>query len=212
MQQSFPRLGLLEAAVEGLSEAPAVALLGARQVGKTTLAAQVVAVWHGPSTVFDLEVAATREALSATPERVLRACEGLVVPDEMQRMPGLFEALRPICDDHTRKAVFLLLGSASWDLIKGTSERWPGAFSSWTWAAFRLPRWGRRSRTGCGCAAGSRGRIWPGRPRPGPAGWSRSRVRSWSGTCRGWARRCRPRHWVASGGYWRITAGGLERR
>ena len=126
MQQSFPRLGPLEAAVEGLSEAPAVALLGARQVGKTTLAAQVAAVWHGPSTVFDLEVAATREALSATPERVLRACEGLVVLDEVQRMPGLFEVLRPICDDRTRKAAFLLLGSASWDLIKGISETLAG--------------------------------------------------------------------------------------
>ena len=126
MQRSFPRLGPLEAAVEGLSEAPAVALLGARQVGKTTLAAQVASAWNGPSTVFDLEVAATREALSATPERVLRACEGLVVLDEVQRMPGLFEVLRPICDAPDREAVFLLLGSASWDLIKGISETLAG--------------------------------------------------------------------------------------
>ena len=102
MQQSLARLGPLEAAVEGLSEAPAVALLGARQVGKTTLAEQVAAVWNGPSTVFDLEVAATREALSATPERVLRECEGLVVLDKVQRMPGLFEVLRPICDAPNR--------------------------------------------------------------------------------------------------------------
>ena len=126
MQRSFPRLGPLEAAVEGFSEAPAVALLGARQVGKTTLAAQVASRWHGPSTVFDLEVAATREALSATPERVLRECEGLVVLDEVQRMPGLFEVLRPICDAPDREAVFLLLGSASWDLIKGISETLAG--------------------------------------------------------------------------------------
>lgn len=116
----------MEAAVEGLSEAPAVALLGARQVGKTTLAAQVALAWNGPSTVFDLEVTATREALSATPERVLRECEGLVVLDEVQRMPGLFEVLRPICDAPDRKAVFLLLGSASWDLIKGISETLAG--------------------------------------------------------------------------------------
>ena len=126
MQQSLARLGPLEAAVEGLSEAPAVALLGARQVGKTTLAAQVASAWNGRSTVFDLEVAATREALSATPERVLRECEGLVVLDEVQRMPGLFEVLRPICDAPDRKAVFLLLGSASWDLIKGISETLAG--------------------------------------------------------------------------------------
>ena len=62
MQQSLTRLGPLEAAVEGLSEAPAVALLGARQVGKTTLAAQVASAWNGPSTVSDLEVTATRAA------------------------------------------------------------------------------------------------------------------------------------------------------
>ena len=126
MQQSLARLGPLEAAVEGLSEVPTVALLGARQVGKTTLAAQVATAWNGPSTVFDLEVTATREALSATPERVLRECEGLVVLDEVQRMPGLFEVLRPICDAPDRKAVFLLLGSASWDLIKGISETLAG--------------------------------------------------------------------------------------
>ena len=126
MQQSLTRLGPLEAAVEGLTEAPAVAPLGARQVGKTTLAEQVASAWNGSSTVFDLEVTATREALSATPERVLRACEGLVVLDEVQRMPGLFEVLRPICDAPDREAVFLLLGSASWDLIEGISETLAG--------------------------------------------------------------------------------------
>ena len=126
MRQSLARPGSLEATIEGLSEAPAVALLGARQVGKTTLAAQVASAWDGPSTVFDLEVADTREALSATPERVLRECEGLVVLDEVQRMPGLFEVLRPICDAPDREAVFLLLGSASWDLIRGISETLAG--------------------------------------------------------------------------------------
>ena len=105
---------------------PVVALLGARQVGKTTLAEQVASEWSGPSTVLDLEVATVREALSVTPERQLRQSEGLVVLDEVQRMPGLFEILRPICDDRNRKAVFLLLGSASWDLIQGISETLAG--------------------------------------------------------------------------------------
>ena len=103
-----------------------VTLLGARQVGKTTLARQVAASWPDPSTVFDLEVAATREALSATPERVLRDREGLVVIDEVQRKPELFELLRPICDDPGRRAVFLLLGSASLDLVQGVSETLAG--------------------------------------------------------------------------------------
>ncbi len=126
MQQSIDRSDLVAAVKVGLSEAPVVALLGARQVGKTTLAERVVSIWPGPSTVFDLEEAATREALSATPDRLLRSCEGLVVLDEVQRMPGLFAVLRPICDDRNRKAVFLVLGSASLDLIKGVSETLAG--------------------------------------------------------------------------------------
>ena len=126
MQQKIARQTLSDAVVRGLSEGPAVALLGARQVGKTTLARQVLSGWRGPSAVFDLEVAADREALSATPERVLRAGEGLVVLDEVQRMPGLFEVLRPICDDPGRRAVFLLLGSASLDIVKGVSETLAG--------------------------------------------------------------------------------------
>ena len=120
------RHALIDAVTVGLSEAPAVALMGARQVGKTTLAGQVASARRGPSTVFDLEVAADREALSAAPERLLRAGEGLVVIDEVQRMPGLFEVLRPICDDPGRRAVFLLLGSASLDLVKGVSETLAG--------------------------------------------------------------------------------------
>ena len=126
MQQYIARSSLLEAVAGGLSESPAVALLGARQVGKTTLARQVADEWPGSSTILDLEVATTREALSGTPERLLRSSEGLVVIDEVQRMPGLFEVLRPVCDDPDRKAVFLLLGSASWDLIQGVSETLAG--------------------------------------------------------------------------------------
>ena len=126
MQQYVERTELQSAVIESLSEAPVVALLGARQVGKTTLAGQVASEWAGSSTVFDLEVAATREALSMTPEKLLRESEGLVILDEVQRMPALFEILRPICDSQNRKAVFLLLGSASWDLIKGVSETLAG--------------------------------------------------------------------------------------
>ena len=126
MQQSIPRAALLAATAGGLSEAPAVALLGARQVGKTTLAEQAAAAWTGPVTLYDLEVAAMREALSATPERLLLGAEGLVIIDEVQRLPALFEVLRPVCDARDRNAVFLLLGSASWDLIKGVSESLAG--------------------------------------------------------------------------------------
>ena len=117
---------MLDAVSDGLREAPVVALLGARQVGKTTLARQVAAAWPGSTRILDLEVAAVREALAQTPEAVLRGSRGLVVVDEIQRMPALFATLRPICDDRSREAVFLLLGSASWDLIKGVSETLAG--------------------------------------------------------------------------------------
>ncbi len=126
MQQLIDRSNLLTAVSSGLREAPVVALLGARQVGKTTLAQQLAASWQGPSRILDLEVPAAREALTQTPEAVLRGNAGLVVIDEVQRMHGLFEVLRPICDDPQRQAVFLLLGSASLDLVKGVSETLAG--------------------------------------------------------------------------------------
>ena len=126
MRQLIARSDLLTAVSEGLQEAPVVALLGARQVGKTTLAQQVATAWPGPSRLLDLEVPAVREALARTPEAVLRHSDGLVVVDEVQRLPALFEVLRPICDDPDRRAVFLLLGSASLDLIKGVSETLAG--------------------------------------------------------------------------------------
>ena len=111
---------------QGLSEFPAVALLGARQVGKTTLARLLTSEWDGPTTVFDLEEYAARAALSATPDRLLRRRQGLVVLDEVQRLPQLFEVLRPICDDPARRCVFLLLGSTSLDLVRGLSESLAG--------------------------------------------------------------------------------------
>lgn len=126
MRQLIPRRNLLAAIRQGLSEVPVVALLGARQVGKTTLARLVASGWNGSSTALDLEDLAVREALSATPDRLLRRKEGLVVLNEAQRLPQLFEVLRPICDDPDRKAVFLLLGSASWNLVKGVSETLAG--------------------------------------------------------------------------------------
>ena len=145
MQQYVARPDLLAAIVSGLSQVPVVALLGARQVGKTTLAEQVASEWSGPSTVLDLEVATVREALSVTPERLLRQSEGLVILDEVQRMPGLFEILRPICDDRNRKAVFLLLGSASWDLIQGISETLAGRIIFVDVGGFSLAEVGRQN-------------------------------------------------------------------
>lgn len=177
IRQFIPRRELRATVVQGLSEVPAVALLGARQTGKTTLAKEIAAAWPDSTTVFDLEVAADRRALSATPERVLRRCEGLVVVDEIQRMPALFETLRPICDDPARRAVFLLTGSASWDLVRGVSETLAGRIHFVNVGGFSLDEVG----------AGRLDQLWMrgGFPRaylaPSDAAWGRW-MRSFSRT------------------------------
>jgi predicted AAA+ superfamily ATPase len=107
-----------------LAESPVVALLGARQVGKTTLARQVARAL--PATHhFDLETPADRAAL-AQPVSTLRDLHGLVVVDEVQRVGALFEVLRPLVDRVPLPAQFLLLGSASPHLVRGVSESLAG--------------------------------------------------------------------------------------
>lgn len=138
MQQSIDRRSLLEAIRVRLAESPVVALLGARQVGKTTLAEQVAADWPGPTVVFDLEKANVLEALRTAPAELLSEREGLVIVDEVQRLPELLGVLRPLCDDRNRKAVFLLLGSASWELVKGVSETLAGRIQFVDVAGFSL--------------------------------------------------------------------------
>ena len=106
----------------GLFRSPIVALLGPRQVGKTTLA-QAFADGKG-ATFFDLESEPDRQQLS-NPELVLGALEGLVVIDEIQVMPQLFNVLRVLVD-RSDKARYLILGSASPDLIRHTSQTLAG--------------------------------------------------------------------------------------
>jgi hypothetical protein len=74
---------------------------------------------------FDLERAAARKAFS-TPELTLEGLRGWVVIDEIQRMPGLFEVLRPLSDRPDIPARFLVLGSASPDLVRDVSETLAG--------------------------------------------------------------------------------------
>lgn len=101
-----------------------VAIVGARQVGKTTLARQVAGGWKGPVSHFDLEDPRDFARLS-DPALVLGPRRGLVILDEIQRRPDLFPILRVLAD-RPRGARFLVLGSASPDLIRGTSETLAG--------------------------------------------------------------------------------------
>ena len=103
---------------------PVVALTGPRQCGKTTLA-RVIVQDSISSTYFDLEAEVDRRRLE-TPEYSLGSLTGLVVIDEIQRRPELFETLRVLVDRPDHAARFLVLGSASPMLVKGVSESLAG--------------------------------------------------------------------------------------
>lgn len=108
-----------------LSRYPVVAILGARQVGKTTLAGELLRRETLRGTSFDLEDQSTRARL-ADPMLALSGLTGLVVLDEIQRTPELFPALRVLADRRPRKARFLVLGSASSELLRQSSESLAG--------------------------------------------------------------------------------------
>lgn len=121
---------------EAFSVHPAAALLGPRQCGKTTLA-RAFAADSQASAYFDLEAAVDRRRLE-TPEQTLGRLNGLVVIDEIQRVPALFEVLRVLIDRPGSRARFLLLGSASPALVKGVSESLAGRVGLVDLAGFDL--------------------------------------------------------------------------
>lgn len=102
---------------------PVTALLGPRQCGKTTLATFIAK--QESSTIFDLENPVDVQRLSA-PMQALKDISGLVIIDEVQRKPELFELLRVLVDRPGQNTRFLLLGSASPNLVKGVSESLAG--------------------------------------------------------------------------------------
>jgi len=120
----------LSTLTQRLQESPAVVLLGPRQVGKTTLALQVSANWPAGSTYLDLERPADRLRLDDADAFLRSQGSKLVILDEIHRMPGLFEILRGIIDERRRDGQrfghFLLLGSASLDLMQQSSETLAG--------------------------------------------------------------------------------------
>ena len=120
----IPR-SLEQALLQTLGQFPAVALLGPRQAGKTTLAKAVAMKFPG-SLYLDLERPGDLAKL-ADPELFLaRLANRLVVLDEIQRLPGLFPLLRSLIDQVRKPGRFLLLGSASPALLQQASESLAG--------------------------------------------------------------------------------------
>lgn len=116
------RTGYRQQVQASLSQFRVTALLGPRQCGKTTLAR---AFEVDPNGYFDLEDPLNLARLEA-PRLALGSLSGLVVIDEIQRRPDLFPLLRVLADRDGVPARFLVLGSASLDLVKGVSESLAG--------------------------------------------------------------------------------------
>lgn len=133
----IPRKRHLRRVRQLLDQQPVVGVLGARQVGKTTLARELVTFWDGPTRHFDLEDPEDLARL-ADPKLALGELEGLVVVDEIQRQPDLFPVLRVLVDRPESETRFLVLGSASPDLLRQSSETLAGRIVYHELNGFRL--------------------------------------------------------------------------
>jgi predicted AAA+ superfamily ATPase len=105
---------------------PICAILGARQVGKTTLAREFASNYTKPIEFFDLENPMHLASLENPMLTLSKFSDHLIVIDEIQLRPDLFPVLRVLVDDPVKKYQFLILGSASRDLIHQSSETLAG--------------------------------------------------------------------------------------
>ena len=135
------RTGLLSRIRTALSRSRAVALVGPRQCGKTTLARAVAGA--GRTHYFDLEDPRSLARL-AEPMTALEGLRGLVVIDEVQLRPDLFPVLRVLADRKPLPARFLVLGSASPALLRQTSESLAGRIEIIEIGGFSLADLGAR--------------------------------------------------------------------
>lgn len=119
----LPRPGRVDVVLSSLEHNRVVALLGPRQCGKTTLARMIAR--ERECAFFDLEHPVDARRLEA-PMISLARRTGLVIIDEIQRRPELFEILRVLVDRQANAATFLVLGSAAPRLVKGASESLAG--------------------------------------------------------------------------------------
>lgn len=138
----FQRPGHLEQIRKLLEEFPVVGLIGARQVGKTTLARALAEQSEGEVTIFDLESSRDLTRLQ-DPLAALEGLRGLVVLDEIQLRPELFPTLRVLSDRPDSRARFLVLGSASPGLLRQGSETLAGRIAYHELSGFDVSEVGR---------------------------------------------------------------------
>ncbi len=119
-RQLFPKLNSL------ITAFPCVGIVGARQVGKTTLVKMLQDNLNIPSQYLDLELPEDRLKLTEPSLYLSRLAEQLIIIDEIQLMPDLFPILRSLIDQNRRPARFLLLGSASPALLSRSGESLAG--------------------------------------------------------------------------------------
>ncbi|MEM6822731.1 MAG: ATP-binding protein [Verrucomicrobiota bacterium] len=128
--------------LELLEYSPAVALLGPRQCGKTTLAFEIKDRWLKQATYLDLENAADLAKLDDAVGYLKPREEQLVIMDEVQHRPALFPEIRGLIDDGRRRGLrngrFLFLGSASYELLKQSGESLAGRIAFLELTPFRV--------------------------------------------------------------------------
>jgi predicted AAA+ superfamily ATPase len=134
----IPRPKHLDELRKLLNTYPVVGIIGPRQIGKTTLAWQVAKQRKGTTTHFDLEDARDLARLS-DPALTLEPLRGLVVLDEIQRRPELFPLLRVLADRRPVRTRFLVLGSASPEMLRQSSETLAGRISYYELPGLSLP-------------------------------------------------------------------------
>jgi hypothetical protein len=136
------RTSLLSALNQALDRSRVVVMIGPRQSGKTTLARELLEV--DSVNYFDLEDPASLTRLDE-PMTALRPLRGLVVIDEIQRRPDLFPVLRVLADRKGSPARFLVLGSASGNLMRQTSESLAGRMKRIVIGGFSLAELGHEA-------------------------------------------------------------------
>ncbi|MCY4420864.1 MAG: ATP-binding protein [Gammaproteobacteria bacterium] len=141
-----------------------VALIGPRQVGKTTLARQIAGEWSSGAKYLDLENPADRRLLDDPAAYLSTYASQLIVLDEIHRAPEIFQVLRGQIDERRRMpgetGRFLILGSASIDLLRQSSENLAGRISYVELAPFTTREVSRQSSPSEDSSANGLDRLW----------------------------------------------------